>query len=62
MDGKAGMLRPWLQDFSLGGMTPYGPDQVREQIDAAEAAGVEGWLLWNSGAGTNNEAALNPDS
>jgi len=62
MDGKAGMLRPWLQDFSLGGMAPYGPDQVREQIDAAEAEGVEGWLLWNSGGGTNNEAALNPDS
>jgi hypothetical protein len=61
MDGEAGMLRPWLQDFSLGGMTPYGPDQVREQIDAAEAAGVEGWLLWNSGGGTNNEAALNPE-
>ncbi len=62
MDGAAGKLRPWLQDFSLGGMTPYGPDQVREQIDAAEAEEVEGWLLWNSGAGTNNEAALNPDS
>ena len=61
MDGRADMLRPWLQDFSLGGMTPYGPDQVRAQIDAAEAEGVEGWILWNVGNGTSNAAALHPD-
>jgi hypothetical protein len=60
IDGEAGKLRPWLQDFSLGGMAAYGPDQVREQIDAAEAEGVEGWLLWNGGGGTDNSAALNP--
>jgi hypothetical protein len=61
MNGEAGKLRPWLQDFSLQGMTPYGPEQVRAQIDAAEAEGVEGWLLWNGGSGTDNADALNPD-
>ena len=39
-------LRPWLQDFSLAGMSDYGPTQVRAQIDAAEAAGAGGWMLW----------------
>ncbi len=39
-------FRPWLQDFSLQGMTPYGAAEVRAQIDASEAAGVNGWMLW----------------
>ncbi len=39
-------FRPWLQDFSLQGMTPYGEAEVRAQIDASEAAGVNGWMLW----------------
>jgi hypothetical protein len=42
-------------------MMPYGPNEVRAQIDAAEASGATGWMLWNSGAGTNNEDALNPE-
>jgi hypothetical protein len=61
MPGMEEKLRPWLQDFSLGGMMPYGPNEVRAQIDAAEASGATGWMLWNSGAGTNNEDALNPE-
>jgi hypothetical protein len=61
MPGMEEKLRPWLQDFSLGGMKAYGPDEVRAQIDAAEASGATGWLLWNSGAGTNNEEALHPE-
>ncbi len=42
-------FRPWLQDFTqpLPGFAEYGPDEVREQIDAAEAFGGTGWLLWN---------------
>jgi hypothetical protein len=39
-------LRPWLQDFSLAGMSDYGPAQVRAQIDAAIATGAGGWMLW----------------
>ena len=35
-------IRPWLQDF--GG---YGPDEVRAQIEAADALGL-GWMLWNA--------------
>ena len=38
---------PWLQDFSLG--HPYGPAEVRAQIDAAASVGVTNWLLWNAG-------------
>ena len=58
MGGAVEKLRPWLQDFSLGGMTPYGPDEVRAQIDATEASGASGWMLWNSGGGMNNPEAL----
>jgi hypothetical protein len=41
-------LRPWLQDFTLPGMSPYGAPEVRAQIDAAEAAGTDGWMIWNA--------------
>ncbi len=37
---------PWLQDFTLFGV-PYGDAEVRAQIDAAKALGVDGFLLWN---------------
>lgn len=44
-------LRPWLQDFDLGVDTSrgivYGEKEVRDQIDAAERAGANGWILWN---------------
>ncbi len=53
------LLRPWLQDFSLPGMTEYGPDDVRAQIDAAEAAGASGWMIWNA-ANVYQEAAFTP--
>lgn len=35
----------WLQDFSLG--VQYGEAEVRAQIDAAAAAGVPGFFLWD---------------
>ncbi|MBI4132831.1 MAG: hypothetical protein HY473_01965 [Candidatus Sungbacteria bacterium] len=45
-------LRPWLQDFNLGVDTSrgiyYDAKKVRAQIEAAEAAGASGWLLWNA--------------
>jgi len=40
-------LRPWLQNFSMGGVW-YGEERVRAQIDAANQAGTQGWLLWNA--------------
>lgn len=36
----------WVQDFSIG--IPYGPEEVRAQIDAARALGVDNFLLWNA--------------
>ena len=49
---------PWLQDFSLG--VEYGEREVRAQIDATLAAGIDEYLLWDptvtyaSGALTRN--------
>ncbi len=53
--------RPWLQDFDypLEGYSAYGPAEVRAQIDAAEAMGVSGWILWNA-AGEFQAEALKP--
>ena len=54
-------LRPWLQDFDLDADTrrgiQYDAVAVRAQIDAAEAAGASGWLLW-SPTNTYTEQAL----
>ncbi len=36
----------WVQDFSIG--IPYGPEEVRAQIQAATDLGVDNWLLWNA--------------
>jgi hypothetical protein len=54
-------LRPWLQDFSLAGMSDYGPAEVRAQIDAAEAGGAGGWMLWSADS-VYTSAALAPES
>ena len=43
------IVRPWLQDFG------YDADQVRAEIEAAEAAGL-GWMLWNSKSEVTVEA------
>ncbi len=40
-------VRPWLQGFSLPGFTPYFSQDIRAQIDAAEANGIEGWMIWD---------------
>lgn len=55
--GTGAVLVPWLQDFTLG--YPYGPAEVRAQIDAAASLGIPDWLLWNAGA-TYTPAALHP--
>ena len=46
-NGGTMQIRPWLQDFTLGGI-PYGAREVREQIAAADRTGAGGWLLWNA--------------
>ncbi len=45
----AGLIRPWLQDFSLGD-PPYGAPEVRAQIQATYDAGITEWVLWNPGS------------
>jgi hypothetical protein len=45
----AGTLRPWYQDFTLG-PPRYSAADVRAQIRAGYANGVESWLLWNPGS------------
>ncbi len=47
LGGRSLQIRPWLQDFDLYGMTPYGPEQVRAQIAAANEHGTSGWMLWD---------------
>ena len=39
-------IRPWLQDFSLDGVT-YDYTKVRAQINAAKDLGINSWLLWD---------------
>ncbi len=53
--GSGAAVVPWLQDFSTEG-APYGPKEVRAQIDAAVAAGSDGFLLWNPGSAYDAEA------
>ena len=52
-------VRPWLQDFHDYGPrgVTYGPAEVRGQIEASDAAGATGWLLWNP-AGEYHRDAL----
>jgi len=55
-------MRPWLQDFTqpLDGFSEYGPNEVRAQIEATEALGASGWMLWDA-SGQFEEAALAPE-
>jgi hypothetical protein len=57
--GTGARLVPWLQDFSLG--VHYGPKKVRAQIDAARAAGVDEFVLWDPTV-TYTRSALQRDA
>ncbi len=60
LDGDMMRVRPWLQDFSFFDLMPYGDAEVRAQIEAVEASGASGWMLWDP----NNRyhpGALDPD-
>ena len=41
------VLRPWLQDFSLG--ATYTAALVKAQIQAVYDSGLNSWMLWNAG-------------
>lgn len=47
IEGMELKMRPWLQDFTMGD-PPYGPAEVRAQIDATMEYGASGWMLWNA--------------
>jgi hypothetical protein len=42
-------FRPWLQAFRDYAFDhrEFGAEEIREQVDAADAAGSDGWMLWN---------------
>jgi hypothetical protein len=42
-------FRPWLQAFRdyAFDRRAFAPETIRKQIDAAEAFGADGWMLWN---------------
>jgi peptidoglycan/xylan/chitin deacetylase (PgdA/CDA1 family) len=56
-------FRPWLQafkDYAFDGRT-FGANEIRQQIDAAEQFGSDGWMLWNP-HNTYSEAGLKPET
>lgn len=45
------IVRPWLQDFTASYLKhhiKYGPEQVRQQIQAVYDAGYDEWILWSA--------------
>jgi hypothetical protein len=42
-------FRPWLQAFRDYAFDhrPFDAAAIRAQVDAADAAGTDGWMLWN---------------
>jgi hypothetical protein len=55
LSGTGAMVRPWLQDFTLG-PPKYGVDQVKAQIKAVEDQGINEWILWNAGVKYTKDA------
>jgi hypothetical protein len=47
--GNSRQIRPWLQDFTYAGMNPYGPAEVRAQVQACIDHDTSGWMLWDPG-------------
>jgi hypothetical protein len=55
----AGAIIPWYQDFTLGA-PPYGPAEIRAQMQAGYDNGIRSWILWNPGS-RYTLGALRPD-
>jgi hypothetical protein len=49
---NVGEVIPWLQAFSASWLDDlrYGPEHLRNQIQAAYDAGLKSWILWNPGS------------
>ncbi len=57
------IVRPWLQDFTasyLRHYIQYGPEQIREEIQAVYDAGYDEWLLWNASCRYHWDAMRTP--
>ena len=64
-DANTAIIRPFLQDFTAGylgeGMfIPYGPEEIRAQIQAVYDAGLTQWLLWSNVSRYTTEAFTDP--
>ncbi|MBI2046090.1 MAG: polysaccharide deacetylase family protein [Parcubacteria group bacterium] len=50
------IIRPWIQAFSIpsiyrcGPYVPYGPEKIREQIQAGMDLDISSFMLWNAGS------------
>jgi hypothetical protein len=58
---KPGIIRPWLQSFTASwvpGNISYGAKEVRAQIDAGLALGIDEYLIWNANNRYIKEAFL----
>lgn len=70
VEGYNAKVRPYLQDFTATWLKDrktgkkyyqeYGPEQVRQQIQAVYDAGYEEWILWDA-RNTYSEEALLPE-
>lgn len=63
VEGYKARVRPYLQDFTAswlgtGNYQRYGPEQVRQQIQAVYDAGYDEWILWNANNRYSEEALL----
>lgn len=50
---RVGEVVPWLEAMTatwLSPVFPYGPEQLRAQIQATYDAGLKSWVLWNPGS------------
>lgn len=59
IDGYNAKVRPYLQYFTAsylpkGYYQNYGPEQIRQQINAVYDAGYEEWIFWDAGNGYKN--------
>ena len=63
-DQKRAEVRPWLQDFTatwLDVYQTYGPEQLRQQIQAVYDSGCTEWLLWNAKCSYSAAGLLSPE-
>lgn len=61
LEGMETGVRVWIQDFTatwLADHLSYGPEEVRAQIEAANATGYEEWILWNARTNYTADALL----